>query len=133
MLQEMNVNDWITPVGSPVQILDRIDADGPLIEAPAIIRTSDGHYILFYSSHCYNSVNYDVKYATATNIKGPYTRKGRLLKTGDYGLQGPGGASPTPGGDVLLFHATCELGFSDITRCLHTIDMNFSGGKINFT
>jgi len=127
MLQEMNVNDWTTPVGSPVQILDRTDADGPLVEAPAIIRSSDGHYILFYSSHCFNDVNYDVKYAVATSITGPYTRKGSLLKTGQYGLTSPGGASPTPGGDVLLFHANCDQG-----RCMYTIDMKFSGGSIQF-
>ncbi|CAN8096711.1 unnamed protein product [Discula destructiva] len=133
LLQEMDANDWITPVGSPVQILDRQDEDGPLVEAPAIIRASDGTYLLFYSSHCYNDVSYDVKYAVATSITGPYTRKGSLLKTGQYDLQNPGGASPTPGGDVLLFHADCALGFSTLTRCLHTVNINFSGGSIQFT
>lgn len=128
MLQEMKVNDWITPVGSPVQILDRTDEDGALVEAPAIIRTSDGHYILFYSSHCFNDVKYDVKYAVATSITGPYTRKGALLKTGNYGglnLQSPGGATPAPGGDVLLFH-----GGLGSPRVLYTVDMKISGGTV---
>ncbi|PSR78878.1 glycosyl hydrolase family 43 protein [Coniella lustricola] len=125
MLQEMNVNDWTTPVGDPVQILDRTAADGTLIEAPYIIGTSDGHYILFYSSNCFTDPTYDVKYAVATSITGPYTRRGSLLTTGSYGLASPGGASSTPGGDVLVFHANCTVG-----RCLHTIDMSISGGVV---
>lgn len=125
MLQEMNVNDWITPVGNPVQILDRAAEDGPLVEAPNIIGTADGHYVLFYSSHCFTDTAYDVKYAVATSITGPYTRKGQLLATGAYGLTSPGGAESTPGGDVLLFHANCDSG-----RCLHTIDMSISGGVV---
>lgn len=132
MLQEMNINDWITPVGIPVQILDRTDEDGPLIEAPAIIRSPDNHYLLFYSSHCYDSVDYDVKYAVANSITGPYTRKGSLLSSGQFGLTSPGGATPTPGGDVLLFHADCELGLPTLTLCLHTIDLAISGQTVAF-
>lgn len=130
MLQEMNVHDWITPVGSPVQIFDRADEDGPLVEAPAIIRASDGTYILWYSSYCYNDSRYSVRYATSRSITGPYTRKGSLLSTGQYGLQAPGGASPTPAGDVLLFHANCDLGLPTLTRCMHTVDIRFSGGSL---
>jgi hypothetical protein len=36
MLQEMEA-DGVTPTGDPVQILDRGQSDGPLIEAPALI------------------------------------------------------------------------------------------------
>jgi len=36
MLQQLQ-GDGITPVGSPIQILDRGQYDGPLIEAPKII------------------------------------------------------------------------------------------------
>lgn len=124
MLQEMDVNDWTTPVGNPVEILDRTADEGTLIEAPYIIG-SDGYYILFYSSNCFTDPTYDVRYAVATSITGPYTRKGLLLATGDYGLASPGGASSTPQGDVLLFHANCTVG-----RCLHTIDMSISGGVV---
>lgn len=130
MLQEMNVNDWITPVGEPVQILDRTDEDGPLIEAPVIIGTTDGYYLLFYSSHCFTDPGYDIKYATATDIKGPYTRRGQLLGTGSNGLNSPGGATPTPGGDVLLFHANCSDPNPDGLRCLHTIDLSITNGVI---
>lgn len=36
MLQQME-SDAITPTGSPIQILDRTAADGPLVEAPDIV------------------------------------------------------------------------------------------------
>lgn len=128
MLQEMNANDWTTPVGAPVKILDRIAEDGPLIEAPNIIGTAGGHYILFYSSHCFTDTAYDVKYAVSTgSILGPYVRKGTLLSTGDFGLTSPGGATATPGGDVLLFHANCG---TDGSRCMHTVDMNIVNGVV---
>lgn len=129
MLQEMDVNNWVSPVGNPIQILDRTDADGPLVEAPYIIGTSDGHYVLFYSTHCYTSTAYDIKYAVATSVTGPYTRKGQLIGTGDFGLTSPGGASATPGGDVLLFHANCA-GTTDGSRCMHTIDLSSAGGVV---
>ena len=47
MLQEVGP-DGVTPIGNPVQILDRDDSDGPLVEAPDIIRTAEGVYILFF-------------------------------------------------------------------------------------
>lgn len=125
MLQEMNVNDWVTPVGSPVKIFDRIDSDGPLVEAPVIINGASGDYLLFFSTHCFTDPAYDVQYASAPSITGPYTRRGHLLGTGDFGLTAPGGANPSPGGEVLLFHANCNAG-----RCLHSIDMTNSGGIV---
>lgn len=36
MLQALE-SDGVTPNGDPVQILDRSDADGPLIEAPDLV------------------------------------------------------------------------------------------------
>ena len=54
MLQEVEA-DGVTPIGKPVQILDRDDSDGPLVEAPGIVRTAEGVYILFHSSHRFTS------------------------------------------------------------------------------
>lgn len=91
MLQAMSA-DGVTPDPShpPFQILDRVDDDGPLIEAPALVKVA-GVYYLFYSSGCTRSPDYNIKYATASNLYGPYTRAAKpLLSTGDYGLQAPG-------------------------------------------
>lgn len=74
MLQELE-DDGFTPIGDPVQLLDRIDEDGPLVEAPNLIYTDQGQYryVLFYSSHCWNTPQYSIRYAvSATNVSGPY-------------------------------------------------------------
>lgn len=108
MLQKLNP-DGLTPDGSAIKILDRTDADGPLVEAPELIRSPDGVYFLFFSSGCTRAPSYDLKYATATNISGPYTRASReLLRTEDWGLEAPGSPGLFPDGKGkwnLVFHA----------------------------
>ncbi|KAI9724593.1 MAG: hypothetical protein M1828_003616 [Chrysothrix sp. TS-e1954] len=107
MLQKMQ-DDGITPDGPAIQILDRVDADGPLVEAPALAKV-DETYFLFYSSGCTKSPDYTVRYATAKHIAGPYVRAkdhGRLLQTGDSGLLAPGSVSvrfaPDVRGDEIV-------------------------------
>jgi beta-xylosidase len=68
MLQKMAA-DGVTPVGSPVQILDRDAGDGPLVEAPSLINVN-GVFFLFFSSGCYADTSYDLSYATATSVTG---------------------------------------------------------------
>lgn len=121
MLQEVEA-DGVNPTGKAVQILDRDDSDGPLVEAPNIIRTAEGVYILFHSSHCFTSLQYDVRYATATNVMGPYTKNPTpLLTTGDYSLQAPGGATITKDGTKMVFHADCPAG-----RCMYERNIQIS-------
>lgn len=105
MLQEVSAQDGITPICTPVPILDRDVQDGPLIEAPALHRSDEGIYFLFYSSNCFTTPLYDVSYATSKNIKGPYTRSNRpLLVSKDANLVGPGGLDIIAGGDMVVFH-----------------------------
>ncbi|KAJ5176678.1 uncharacterized protein N7482_002555 [Penicillium canariense] len=114
ILQELE-SDGITKVGEPEIILNINDTDGPLIEAPNIIRKDDGTYYLFFSSHCFTSLGYNVKYAHAKSVKGPYTRVNRpLLQTNDFGLEAPGGATLSHDGTKIVFHADCD-GF----RCMY--------------
>ena len=105
MLQEVST-DGVTKIGGPVQILDRDQQDGPLIEAPSLHRSDEGIYFLFYSSNCFTTPLYDTAYATASNITGPYTKSGRpLLISGDGpDLVGPGGLDIIPGGTMVAFH-----------------------------
>ena len=108
MLQKLQANGT-SPDGTPVPILDRTAADGPLVEAPELIRSRDGIYFLFFSSGCTRNPSYDLKYATADNITGPYTRASApLLQTGDWGLHAPGSAGVFSAGKGqwnLVFHA----------------------------
>ncbi|KKZ63699.1 hypothetical protein EMCG_02006 [[Emmonsia] crescens] len=82
LLQKMK-SDGIRPDDEPVQILDRLKKeDGPLVEA-----LNSG-------------------YATARETAGPYMRaKKPLLKSGDFGLGSPGGATVAKDGRKLVFHA----------------------------
>lgn len=129
MLQRLQP-DGVTPIGDPVQILDRstADGDGPLVEAPSLV-LKDGIYYLFYSTHCFTSDAYDVRWATATSIAGPYHKPNvGLVKTGDYGTISPGGATVCGCGDRMLFHGWCDS--SKEKRCMYVADVNLSRGKV---
>lgn len=104
MLQPVG-KDGITFAGKAVEILDRDVRDGPLVEAPSLVRTKAGKYVLFFSSNCYNTINYDIAYAVADHIAGPYTKSGPLAVTGTDWLRAPGGASIAPDGKHMTFHA----------------------------
>ncbi|PYI02421.1 Arabinanase/levansucrase/invertase [Aspergillus sclerotiicarbonarius CBS 121057] len=122
LLQQLQ-NDGVTPVGDPVEILTNEKVDGPLVEAPVIILTDQGVYYLFFSSHCYTSPKYNVKYAYSTSLRGPYIRAERpLFKSGDFGLKSPGGATPSVDGTRMVFHANC--GGHD--RCMYAAAINIS-------
>ena len=106
LLQEVAA-DGVTTIGDAIQILDRDDLDGPLIEAPALHRSEEGIYFIFFSSNCFTGPLYDASYATATNITGPYVKAARpLFVTGDGpDLLGPGGVDIVKGGGLIVFHS----------------------------
>lgn len=111
MLQQVDAMDGTTPIGNPIPILDRSNFDGPLIEAPSLVRSCEGTYILFFSSNCFNTELYDTSYATASSIVGPYTKSATpLLQSGkprlpDGELKSPGGADVSVDGTRIVFHA----------------------------
>ncbi|KAM5342555.1 hypothetical protein ACJ41O_013521 [Fusarium nematophilum] len=118
-LQRVSAKDGSTLIGDPVTVMDRVSADdGPLVEAPNLVLLPDGRYLLFFSSHMYTDDAYDVKYAVADEIGGPYVRGAApFLKTPAMGLRGPGGGTSAEGGDWMVFHAWCAEG----KRCMYVI------------
>lgn len=137
MLQQVNETDGISLVGKPQQLLDRTKADGPLIEAPCLIRTegtsgNSSVYVLFFSSNLFTTSHYNVAYATSTTgLKGPYIRNPTpLLATGDDEgrLYGPGGLDVGGGGEKVVFHS----GYSgtSITRQLWTGQIAVNGTTV---
>nr|OQO17825.1 hypothetical protein B0A51_14259 [Rachicladosporium sp. CCFEE 5018] len=99
LLQRLGPEGLKATSDPPVELLTNDASDGPLVEAPLLIRSDEGIYFLFFSSGCTRAKTYDLKYATATNITGPYERADRaLLKTGDYGLEAPGSVGITKAG-----------------------------------
>lgn len=124
MLMEVGT-DGFTTIGNPVQILDRTTADGPLVEAPSLIKTQDGSYVLFFSSGCFTTSSYDVKYAVAKSVAGPYVRADdALLMTGNFGTTAPGGATANDVGN-MVFHANCPSG-----RCMYTGNFSLMGANV---
>lgn len=80
MLQQVNDADGHTKIGVPAgPLIANGPADGPVTEAPSLSRMTDGTYVLFFSSNCYATPKYDVSYATAKHIKGPYTKYGPMV------------------------------------------------------
>jgi hypothetical protein len=88
VLQEV-ASDGVTKIGNKIQLLDHDVSDGPCIEASSIARIGR-KYFLFYSSQCWDSGFYDVKFATSKWVYGPYKKGGQLLISPDLGLINPG-------------------------------------------
>lgn len=132
MMQQLD-QDGVTTIGGPFEVLDRDQYDGPLIEAPSLIKASDGTYVLFFSSNCYSTTLYDVSYATSPALSGPYTKSSApLLVTGDYGLTAPGGATSVDGGGELVFHANCpDVGGSG--RCMYETSFTVANNVVTIT
>lgn len=111
MLQQVDPKDGITHIGNPQQILDRGSGDGPLIEAPSLIKSPGGVYVLFFSSNCYNTPLYDISYATSKKLQATFSKaKEPLIRPGDYGLNSPGGATAYKDGSKIVFHADKNYG-----------------------
>lgn len=129
MLQAVE-GDGITKKGDEIQLLDRNMNDGPLIEAPSLVRTKDGKYVLFFSSGCYMG-QYDLTYAMADALTGPYTKYGPLARTGTDGLYAPGGASIGVDAEHILFHANVSAGVRPLFAA--TVEINTDDKVISFT
>lgn len=132
LLQRMDA-DGITKDGNPIEILTNDPSDGALIEAPMIVRSSEGIYFLFYSSGCTRFPSYTTKYATSESVMGPYIRaNSSLLKTGDWGLEAPGSiglALDKDGGWNMAFHARVPDGDIGRIRAMFTTKLQLNGTR----
>ncbi|TAQ86286.1 hypothetical protein B7494_g5395 [Chlorociboria aeruginascens] len=128
MLQKMQANG-VDPDGDPIQVLDRGDADGPLIEAPNLIK-HNGIYFLFFSSNCYSTSLYDISYATTTDVLGPYTKAAKPLAVTNnpFQLTAPGGATATEDGTTLAFHGNCDAG-----RCFYLGTLGYNENVLSIS
>ncbi|KAL8277800.1 hypothetical protein RQP46_009783 [Phenoliferia psychrophenolica] len=86
-------SDGYTLQGSATQLITNGQYDGGVTEAPSLVYWN-GFYYLFFSSNNYNTLYYDVSYATSKSVTGPFTKSTKpLLLSGDCGTAGPGGAT----------------------------------------
>ena len=104
MLQQLAA-DGVTPVNNPIALLDRGDADGPLIEAPNLLLYGET-YFLFFSSNCFSTTLYDVSYATASSVKGPFSKSSAplMVTNNPFEITAPGGAMTTADGKNMVCH-----------------------------
>lgn len=107
ILLQQTQSDGYAKIGRPITLLDNNgEADRYQVEAPSILKGSDGTYFLFFSTGCYHDNSYTTSYVTSTTgVKGPYGDRQILLKRGDYGQFGPGGAdisyNMVDGGEIV--------------------------------
>lgn len=107
----------LTPDGlalaGPAQKLVKqtLDWEGDLIEAPTIVQR-EGDFVLLYSSNFYGTDAYNVGYASAPSLEGPWEKNPEpFLSSDSFGANryiGPGGQdlATAPDGQIyLLFHS----------------------------
>ncbi|KAI8633275.1 endo-arabinase [Xylariaceae sp. FL1651] len=133
MIQEVDPADGVTKVGEgAIQLLDRVPRiDGPLVESPSLVRTSEGTYVLFFSSGCSDDSSYQIRYATAPGVLGPYERVEKpLASSKTTGFIGPGGATVINLGNTsdlaVSFGAECPGG-----RCFWVYKLKVDGNTIS--
>ena len=144
MLQQVSATDGYSPIGAAVQILDRDAADGPLVEAPSLVRVPNSAaaggwtYVLFFSSNCFDGSLYDTSYAVSnngiTNGGSDYTKSSApLLVTGSDNnrLYSPGGLDIDMDGTHVVFHA--DQGQSAVTRQMWagTVSIDTASGTVS--
>ncbi|HZQ75728.1 MAG TPA: glycoside hydrolase family 43 protein [Acidimicrobiia bacterium] len=131
-------DDGLDLAGPPVEVL-RHDAawERPLIEAPSLVRTGEGAYVLFYSGNWWESDGYAVGYATGPAPLGPFSKEttdGPWLESMP-GMAGPGGAevfAAAGGGWRIAFHAWTppRVGYAaGGRRSLWIERLRFDGGR----
>jgi Glycosyl hydrolases family 43 len=150
-MQEVDGKDGVSPIGNIVQILDRDASDGALVEAPSMAAitnknaTNGYSYVLFYSSHCFLTPNYNVRYAVSTNgiwngadncknttniEKADYKKHpAPLMDTNSTNLIGPGGLDVHPDGRHVVFHAA-QVASNAGTRRMHWGLVDIQGDKV---
>jgi beta-xylosidase len=131
--------EWVGNAQKLLKLNSQGFDDGGNMEAPYIFKRGDV-YFLTYSTHSTDDDLYDVQYATAKSVTGPYTRvKEPLLKTTDFfgcKLIGPGGASFQRSSDgdqkttKVAFHGLTDA--MDINkRVVYTATVHVDGAKLS--
>ncbi|WP_434992440.1 glycoside hydrolase family 43 protein [Arthrobacter sp. Ld5] len=104
--------DGLSLAGQPQKLIKQDLAwEGDLVEAPTVVPRDDG-YALLYSSNYYGDESYNVGYASAPALEGPWEKSPEPFLAsdtfGDDRYIGPGGQdlATAPDGQLyLLFHS----------------------------
>ena len=101
MLQRLTPDGLTKDDSQSVELIHVGPDDGGVAEAPSLVKV-EGAYVLFYSTHAWNSVDYTISVATATELESAFKPKLKpLMNTAIMQSRG-GGKHVSPGGaDVL--------------------------------
>lgn len=129
--------DGLSTVGDSTKLLDYQNIKDPTgapvtrVESPALIKSADGTYVLFYAANDAEQNNCYVGYATSQAITGPYTDHGPLLTTAMFGgvFNGPGELSllKDDSGQYIVFNAWVgeHNGFNIISGGRYVYELKF--------
>lgn len=108
MIQQVDAADGVSVLGEAIQILDRGESDGPLIEAPSLFYQPDYEmYYLTFSSNCYSTDNYDISFAYSSDLYRTFQKSTKPIMTSGSGpVRAPGGADMTADGRFAVFHGS---------------------------
>lgn len=130
MIQKVQA-DGTTKIGNPVELIHNTGLDGPLVEAPYMIRTGAGVYVLFFSSNCWTTKDYDVSYATSSSPTGPFAKtRTPLFVTGVAGMIGPGGASVASDGTSMVLHGYENMDKVGSVRSMYVVSIAHQDQKV---
>ena len=77
--------DGFTPLSPLTDLLNSTHADDNDVEGPALVQNpSNGGFVLFFTVGTFNATDLRIEYATSEAVRGPYVRRGVLIKTGVY-------------------------------------------------
>jgi beta-xylosidase len=121
--------------GQPSRLLGYDDAcEAPLIEAPSLV-LQNGTYFLFYSIRWWNTSRYAIGYATASSLRGPYTKVTTSAPwfASDGSVAGPGGQEwfiDSAGALRMVYHGwqPGRVGYPAGTRSMRLAWVTFYGG-----
>jgi arabinan endo-1,5-alpha-L-arabinosidase len=105
--------------------------EGNLVEAPTLWKHGST-YVLFYSANFFGNGSYVSGYATATRLRGPYTKASAPLMTTDAfagTVRGPGGqdiVTGPDGQDRIVFHGW-NPGLT--YRAMYSQRLDWQGGR----
>ena len=127
MLQQTKA-DGLTFISSPVELLRSTIIGGNDTESPALVESPNGGFVLYYVNHNFQETTYSIQYATADTLTGKYSRRGALLRTGQYdgvNLSEPGGPDFVDP-EHMIFMSNAEYEYNG-TRLLHAAVLQYEG------
>ena len=134
MLQQVDPADGTTLIGEPFEILDRSAQDGPLVEAPSLFyQPSQGLYYLTYSSGCYSSDTYDIRFAYSIDLHAIFNKSPTpIMSSGTGSVNAPGSAHMTSNGSFAVFHGTVgQDGNGEPIRHMFAAESQQAGGDMS--